>query len=55
MTEKSLREQFHTEEAHRIRVQVDELKEQILEYRSLVNLESYIGYFYQERSVFASF
>lgn len=54
-TEKSLREQFRTEEAHRIRVQVEELKEQILEYRSLVNLESYIRYFYQETSVFVSF
>lgn len=54
-TEKALREQFRTQEAHRIETQVAELKEQILEYRSLLNVESYLRYFYQEATGFADF
>lgn len=54
-TEKSLREQMRTEEAHRIKSQTAELKEQILEYRSLINLESYIQYFYEETVSFPDF
>lgn len=46
--EKILREAFLTEEAHRISVQVKELKEQLLEFKSKVNIESYLSYFYQE-------
>lgn len=43
-----LREEFHTEEAHRIEMQIKELKEQIFEFQNLVNLDSYIHYFYQD-------
>ncbi len=51
----TLREQFHTEEAHRVRTHVEELKEQVLEYRSLLNLESYIRYFYEDTTTFSAF
>ncbi len=44
---RKLRSEFHTEEAHRIHLQVAELKE-ALELESAVNLESYIRYFYEE-------
>lgn len=53
--EKTLREQFRTEEAHRIRTQAAEVAEQILEYRSFLNLESYIRYFYEDTDSFLSF
>lgn len=43
-----LREEFRTEEAHRLEVQMRELKEQVCEFRSLINLDAYIHYFYQE-------
>lgn len=46
--EKVLREQFLTEEAHRIKTQIKELKEQLLEFRSITNLEGYIRYFYED-------
>lgn len=46
--EKTLREQFKTEEAHRIKKQIAELKEQILESQAMVNLESYVKYFYND-------
>lgn len=43
-----LRKEFKTEEAHRIQTQVQELGEQLLEYKSMVNIESYIKYFYDK-------
>lgn len=43
-----LRREFHTEEAHRIATQVKELSEQVHEFRNLVNLDSYVHYFYEE-------
>ena len=46
--EKMFREEFKTEEAHRISTQVKELKEQLLDFKSKVNLESYIRYFYED-------
>ena len=46
--EKLFRSQHKPEEAHRIAVQVKELKEQLLEFKSKVNLESYIRYFYED-------
>ncbi len=52
-TEMALREQFRTEEAHRIRSQMEELREQILEYRSFLNLESYARYFYDDMVSFS--
>lgn len=53
--EKKLREQFLTEEAHRIKMHIGELKEQIMEQRSFANLEGYIRYFYQEAESFLDF
>lgn len=50
--EETLRSQFKTEEAARIRSHVKELKEQIFEFKSIVNLESYIHYFFKETSSF---
>ncbi len=46
--EKQLREGFHTEEAHRIAMQVKELREQLIEIGVKVNLEAYIRYFYED-------
>ena len=41
----ALREQFLTEEAHRLTTHIQELKEEVLEFKTRVNLESYIHYF----------
>jgi len=46
--EKLFRDRHCPEEAHRIAAQIKELKEQLLEFHSKVNLESYIRYFYEE-------
>ncbi len=43
-----LRGEFHTEEAHRVEAQVGELKEQVCEFRNLLNLDAYVHYFYEE-------
>lgn len=43
-----LREQMLTAEAHRLRTQVNELREQLLEWETNVNLESYIRYFFEQ-------
>lgn len=53
--EQALREQFRTEEAHRLKMQVKELKEQMEECRGLVNLESYMRYFYNNCVSFLDF
>ena len=45
--EKMFRDKHCPEEAQRIKLQVKELKEQLLEFHSRVNLESYIRYFYE--------
>ena len=45
---KKLRGEFHTEEAHRIATQIKELSEQVHEFRNLVNLDSYVHYFYED-------
>lgn len=45
--EKAFREAHKPEEAHRIATQVRELKEQLLELQSKLNLEGYIRYFYE--------
>ncbi|MCX4350098.1 MAG: transcription-repair coupling factor [Lachnospiraceae bacterium] len=44
----NLRKEFRTEEAHRIESQVRELKEQVYEFKNLVNLDSYVHYFYED-------
>ena len=46
--EKAFRTSFRTEEAHRIAVQVKELREQLVEFRAQVNLEGYIRYFCED-------
>ncbi len=42
-----LRKELRTEEAHRVENQMKELKEQVCEFRSLVSLDAYIHYFYE--------
>ncbi len=46
--EKRFRDRHQPEEAHRIAVQVKELREELLEFKNKVNLESYIHYFYED-------
>lgn len=46
------RSQFKTQEAARIANTIKELKEQVLEYQSMINLESYIHYFYKNTVTF---
>lgn len=46
--EKKFREEFRTEEAHRISTHVRELREQVLEFRNMANLDGYINYFCEE-------
>ncbi|MBR6478812.1 MAG: transcription-repair coupling factor [Lachnospiraceae bacterium] len=45
--ESILREQFHTEEAHRVKTLAKEFADK-LELRGAVNLESYLNYFYED-------
>ena len=54
--EKKLRDEFKTEEAHRVKVQADEIAEQAkyLGINSL-NLESYVNYFYDEEVSFLDY
>ncbi len=49
--EKLFRDEFKTEEAHRISRQVKELKEQVLELKNMDSLEGYIRYFYGEKEL----
>ena len=44
----ALRAEFKTKEAHQLKTQTAELKEQLFELRMAVNLESYIRYFYED-------
>ncbi len=46
--EKIFRDSFLTEEAHRISVMVKEMRDQLIEFQSKMNLESYTGYFYEK-------
>ncbi len=50
--EKALQAQGKTEEAARLRRQIGELREEVLELEAKVNLESYVRYFYQELGSF---
>ena len=43
-----LRKNFKTEEAHRLKVQFEELREDLTQLGRMTNLESYIGYFYEK-------
>lgn len=46
--EKIFRDQFLTEEAHRIKTQFEQLKQQVLEFGMRGNLDSYVRYFYED-------
>ena len=54
--EKKLRDEFKTEEAHRVRTQADEIAEQA-KYLGVgsLNLESYVNYFYDEEVSFLDY
>ncbi len=45
---KRLRDGFHTQEAHRVETQIAELKEEVYEFKNLLNLDSYVHYFYED-------
>lgn len=45
--EKIFRDNFQTEEAHRVKTQFEQLQEQVLEFGMRGNLDSYIKYFYE--------
>jgi len=49
---KKLREEMKTEEAHRIETSLKELMEEVYEFKNLVNLDSYVHYFYENTSSF---
>ena len=44
--EEAFRKEFKTEEAARVRNQIKQFKEQLVEFGTLANLESYVKYFY---------
>ena len=44
----TLRSEFKTKEAHQLKKLTEELREQLFELHSMVNLESYIRYFYDD-------
>lgn len=48
----TLRSQFKTEEAHRIKTQTATLKEQVFMLKTSVNLDSYMKYFYGDAKTF---
>ena len=50
--ETSFREAFLTTQAHRIKTHIKELKEQVIELRQSVNLDSFIKYFFSETGSF---
>ena len=52
--EELFRKDFKTEEAHRIKSQIQELKEQVLEFQAYTNLESYVRYFYEDTDSLAT-
>jgi transcription-repair coupling factor (superfamily II helicase) len=52
---KYFRDNTMPEEAHRLEQAVKELTEQVMEFQSYVNLESYIGYFYDNATSFIDF
>ncbi|MBO5292161.1 MAG: transcription-repair coupling factor [Lachnospiraceae bacterium] len=51
-TVKTLKDQFKTEEAHRLSTQVKQLKEEVMEFQSMANLEGYVRYFYEDVASF---
>jgi transcription-repair coupling factor (superfamily II helicase) len=53
--EKLFREAHKPEEAHRIATNVKELREQLTELRNMVNIDSYVKYFYDSPGTLADF
>ncbi len=51
-TEKKLRDQMKIEEAHRVKTQAMQLREQMEEFGVMANLDSYMKYFYKDLSGF---
>ncbi len=51
-TSEKLKKQMKLEEAHRIRTQASQLREQMEEFGVMANLDSYMKYFYKELSFF---
>ncbi len=45
---KKLRDGFRTQEAYRVETQLSELKEEVYEFKNLLNLDSYVHYFYED-------
>lgn len=52
---KYFRKNTKPEEAHRLEQTVEALREQVTQFQSYVNLESYMGYFYQDTMSFIDF
>ena len=52
---KKLREQGNPEAAHRIETQIKEIEESAQEFGSVVNLESFVHYFYPQTESFLEF
>lgn len=52
---KHFREQTKPEEAHRLETAVADLREQVTQFQNLVNLDSYIHYFYEDTMSFMDF
>lgn len=52
---KHFREQTKPEEAHRLETVVADLREQVTQFQNLVNLDSYIHYFYEDTMSFMDF
>ena len=53
--EEKLRGEFKTEEAHRIAMQLKQLREEALELQGAVNLDSYVRYFYEDTVSFLDY
>lgn len=53
--EENLRKQFRTEEAHRVKTMAAELKEELEEYGTRVNIEGYSPYFLEDAHSFLEF
>lgn len=52
---KHFREQTKPEEAHRLETVVADLREQVTQFQNMVNLDSYIHYFYEDTMSFMDF
>ena len=51
---KKLRDSFFTEAAHKVETDIKALREEVLEFKNLVNLDSYMDYFFEKPGTFLS-